>query len=59
VNWELLPDARGTATTTPAPSRFWWGRGAKLERGMSEQDVIDHFLRHGETANEKKLETSG
>ena len=29
-----------------------------LERGMSEQEVIDHFLSHGKTANEKKRETS-
>jgi len=31
---------------------------AMLERGMSEQEVIDHFLSHGKTANEKKRETS-
>merc|ERR1712129_397537 len=56
VNWELLPDARApTATTTSAPSWFWWGRGARLETGLSEQDVMS--LRHEKTENEKRLET--
>ena len=31
---------------------------AMLGRSMSEQEVIDHFLSHGKTANEKKRETS-
>ena len=29
-----------------------------LGRSMSEQEVIDHFLSHGKTANEIKHETS-
>ena len=31
---------------------------AMLEKGMSEQDIIDHFMNHGKSANEKKRETS-
>merc|ERR1719477_65731 len=31
---------------------------AMLAKGMSEQEVIDHFLNNGKTANEKKRETS-
>merc|ERR1712129_409508 len=56
VNLELLPDARApTATTTSAPSWFWWGSGARLETGLSEQDVLS--LRHEKKENEKRLET--
>merc|ERR1719412_1203349 len=29
-----------------------------LEKGFSEQEVIDHFLTHGKTLNEKQRETS-
>merc|ERR1712032_1183789 len=31
---------------------------AMLAKGMTEQEVIDHFLNNGKTANEKKRETS-